>query len=51
MNTAIIYYSKTVFTKRYAEWLTEEVAADLICFDDAWKTDWNFRKQKIYLSE
>ena len=29
MNTAVIYKSKTGFTKKYAEWIAEELDADL----------------------
>lgn len=31
MKTAVVYYSKTGFTKRYAEWIAEETGAD--CFE------------------
>lgn len=33
-KTLLIYYSKTGFTKRYAEWIAEELSCDLIPFSD-----------------
>ncbi len=31
-KTILIYFSKTGFTKRYAEWITEELSCDLLPF-------------------
>lgn len=33
MKTVVIYHSKTGFTKKYAEWISEELSADI--FDDS----------------
>lgn len=33
MKTLIIYYSKTGFTKRYAEWIAEDLNAELVPFE------------------
>ncbi|MFW6001160.1 MAG: flavodoxin domain-containing protein [Halanaerobium sp.] len=30
MKTAVVYWSKTGFVKKYAEWIAEEIKADLI---------------------
>ena len=37
MKTIIIYSSQTGFTKRYAEWLAEELGADIITLSEAKK--------------
>lgn len=42
MKTIIIYHSKTGFTKRYAEWIQEQLNAELIPFKE---------KGKIVLNE
>jgi len=34
MNIIIVYSSKTGFTKRYAEWIAEELACDTLSFKD-----------------
>lgn len=37
MKTIIVYSSQTGFTKRYADWLAEELGADAITLDEAKK--------------
>ena len=37
MKTIIVYTSQTGFTKRYAQWLAEELEADVITLDEAKK--------------
>ena len=39
MKTIIVYSSQTGFTKRYADWLAEELGADAITLDEAKKTE------------
>lgn len=39
MKTAIIYVSQTGFTKRYAQWLAEEVQGDCMTIAEAEKKD------------
>lgn len=39
MKTLIIYHSKTGFTKKYAEWLSEASGCTLLPFDNAKKAD------------
>ncbi|MBP3618002.1 MAG: flavodoxin [Lachnospiraceae bacterium] len=39
MKTAIIYVSQTGFTKRYAEWIAEEVQGDCMTVSEAEKKD------------
>lgn len=39
MKTAIIYYSQTGFTKRYAEWIAEAINADCLKLQKAKKED------------
>lgn len=39
MSTLIIYTSSTGFTKRYAEWISEEVNGELITLKEAKKKD------------
>ena len=47
MKTIIIYTSQTGFTKRYAQWLSEELAAELITLEDAKKKNDSYRKRGI----
>lgn len=42
MKTIIVYSSQTGFTKRYAEWLAEELGADAIPLTEAKKQDDRF---------
>ena len=37
MKTLVIYTSQTRFTKKYAEWITEQMSADLMEFSEAKK--------------
>ena len=39
MKTLIVYTSQTGFTKRYAEWLAEEMEADVLDLKEAQKKD------------
>ena len=34
MKTIVIYKSRTGFTKRYAQWIAEELACEVIAYDD-----------------
>ena len=38
LKAAIVYKSKTGFTRRYAEWIQEEAGFDLLCYDDITKS-------------
>ena len=42
MKTLVIYTSQTGFTKRYAEWITEETGADLFELDKVKKQGEDF---------
>ena len=42
MKTLVVYTSQTGFTKKYAEWLTEKMNADLFELKDAKKKDDSF---------
>ena len=39
MKTLIVYTSQTGFTKRYADWLAEELQADVMTLEEAKKQD------------
>ena len=39
MKTLIVYTSQTGFTQRYAEWLAEEMKADILNLKEAQKKD------------
>ncbi len=45
MKTIVIYTSQTGFTKRYAEWLAEEMSADLFDLKDVQKNEEGFFAQ------
>jgi len=42
MKTLVVYTSQTGFTQRYAEWLAEEMNADIINIKEAQKKDADF---------
>ena len=44
MKAAVIYYSQTGFTKRYAQWIAEAAGADCFGLKDAKKQDFRRRK-------
>ena len=48
MKTAVVYTSQTGFTKRYAEWLSERIGADLIELKEARKTDFSGYDAIVY---
>lgn len=41
MKTIVIYNSQTGFTKRYAEWISEEAGAELLALSDAKNKDFS----------
>lgn len=45
MKTLIVYTSQTGFTKRYAEWIAEELSATILTIEDAKKEDASFFEQ------
>ncbi|MCR4928580.1 MAG: flavodoxin domain-containing protein, partial [Lachnospiraceae bacterium] len=42
MKTLVVYTSQTGFTQRYAEWLAEEMNADIINLKEAQKKEATF---------
>lgn len=50
MKAALIYYSKTGFTKQYAQWLAEEIDCDLIPWEEARKVDFSSYPVMIFAS-
>lgn len=48
MKTIVIYKSKTEFTKRYAQWISEELKCDLVSYDKGLKNDFNDYDLVIY---
>ena len=48
MKTAVVYTSQTGFTKRYAEWLSERIGADLIELKEVRKTDFSGYDAIVY---
>ena len=50
MKTLVIYTSQTGFTKRYAEWISEELNADIYDLKDVKKKTNDFLKHMKLLS-
>ena len=50
MKTLVIYTSQTGFTKRYAEWISEELNADIYNLKDVKKKTNDFFEACIDLS-
>ncbi len=40
MRTLVIYNSQTGFTRRYAEWIVEELKCDIMPFAEAKSAPW-----------
>lgn len=39
MNAIILYYSKTGFTKRYAQWISEALSCECVSFEQRGRVD------------
>lgn len=48
MKTVVIYYSKTGFTKRYAQWLKEDLGCDCIPFAERGSVDLSRYDQVVF---
>ena len=49
-KTGVIYYSKTGFTRKYAEWLAEALECDAVAYPQAAKTTWSDYDTVIFAS-
>lgn len=41
MNAIILYYSKTGFTKRYAQWISEALSCECVSFEQRGRVDFS----------